>query len=220
MSLPKRSVIVAALSITLLLMVSPAHAQQASGPGASQAAVVTPESALNYELQVNVLSASNTGEGGRLPSELGVLVRQMQPSLPYSNYRLIKTLLHRVQNGGRLAVSGVTSGLWQESGSYPLPPTFYDLNFGRINMNAGEAGRGALQISEFRFGLRVPIVIRTASKESGTAVVPIVDYQPIDINNNRVNLREGEPVVVGTLDIGRPDEMLIIVLSARRAPVR
>ena len=66
----------------------------------------------------------------------------------------------------------------------------------------------------FGFGARIPI--QTASTVASNAPsAPIFNYEPTGLNTD-ISMREGEPVVVGTLNIGPSGDAIILVMSARR----
>ena len=52
----------------------------------------------------------------------------------------------------------------------------------------------------FDFGARVPIQVSGAIAANG-AVAPTINYEPTGVSTD-VSMREGEPVIVGTLNIG------------------
>jgi hypothetical protein len=72
-----------------------------------------------------------------------------------------------------------------------------------------------VQVSPFRFGLRIPLqgIVPRGSGDDGSAGIL---YEPVGITTE-LTLRAGEPTVVGTLDAGRPNETLVLVLIATRA---
>jgi hypothetical protein len=48
-------------------------------------------------------------------------------------------------------------------------------------------------------------------------VAPTINYEPTGIATD-VSMREGEPVIVGTLNIGPSGDAIILVVSAKRTP--
>lgn len=67
----------------------------------------------------------------------------------------------------------------------------------------------------FRFGSRIPIVTYNGVASNGPAA-PIVNYENTGLNTD-ISMREGEPVVVGTLNVGPSGDAIILVMSAKRA---
>jgi hypothetical protein len=168
-----------------------------------------------------LLVASNVaGDNAKLSAPLESVARELRPLLPFTNYRLGATFLGRVKNGRQLNVKGVgrtllVTPLLEAS----VNPTFYEIS-GTANLKTDATGREVVQMSSFRFGLRIPLQ-GTVSRgnSSGDDNSSNIVYEGVGITTD-VNIREGEPIVVGTLDAGRPNETLVLVLIAKRAAVR
>ena len=67
----------------------------------------------------------------------------------------------------------------------------------------------------FRFGARIPIQTGTAVASNGPAA-PIINYENTGLNTD-ISMHEGEPVVVGTLNVGPSGDAIILVMTARRS---
>ncbi len=178
----------------------------------SQSATEKPND-VDLDVELHILVASNTPESAKLVSSLDRVAKQLRTTLPFPNYRLGATFLSRVKNGRTLSVKGVGRTLFVTpmlEGS--VLPTFYEMSAGTMTLKSDAAGRPAIQISGFRFGLRVPL--QSSSSAGGPGAPPVV-YEHIGITTD-LTVREGEAVVVGTLDAGRPNETLVLVLVIRR----
>jgi hypothetical protein len=66
----------------------------------------------------------------------------------------------------------------------------------------------------FNFGARIPIQTPGAIAANGT-VAPTVNYEPTGVSTD-ISMRESEPVIVGTLNIGPSGDAIILVVSAKR----
>ncbi len=169
---------------------------------------------LDLEIELHLLVASGTAaDAGRLPASLEPVARQLRQVLPFSNYRLGATFLSRVKNGRPLSVKGIGRSLMVTpllEGS--VNPTFYEISAGTVTLKGEGSGRDIVQLTPFRFGLRIPLQMGQAKTGESSSVI----YEPVGITTD-VTMRAGEPVVVGTLDAGRPNETLVLVLIARRA---
>lgn len=177
---------------------------------------------VDLEIQLHLLVASNVaGDNAKLSAPLEAVARDLRPLLPFTNYRLGATFLSRVKNGRPLEVKGVGRTLLVTPAlEASVNPTFYEINAGTVSLKADAAGREMVQMFPFRFGLRIPLQGTVArgngSNDDNSANVL---YEGVGIKTD-VSMREGEPVVVGTLDAGRPNETLVLVLIAKRAVVR
>jgi hypothetical protein len=67
----------------------------------------------------------------------------------------------------------------------------------------------------FKFGAKIPIQMGAAVASNAPAA-PIFNYEPTGLNTE-ISMREGEPVVVGTLNVGPSGDAIILVISAQRS---
>jgi hypothetical protein len=169
---------------------------------------------IDLEIELHLLVASGAAaDTNKLPSSLEPAAKQLRQVLPFSNYRLGATFLSRVKNGRPLSVKGIGRSLMVTpmlEGS--VNPTFYEISAGTVTLRGDGGGRDVVQLTPFRFGLRIPLQMGAAKAGEASSVI----YEPVGITTD-VTMRVGEPVVVGTLDAGRPNETLVLVLVARRA---
>jgi hypothetical protein len=168
---------------------------------------------LEIELHLLVASAAAAADANKLPASLEPVAKQLRQVLPFTNYRVGATYLSRVKNGRPLSVKGIGRSLLVipllESS---VNPTFYELSANTVTLKADGSGGDIVQLTPFRFGLRIPLQMGAAKAGESSSVI----YEPVGITTD-VTTRAGEPVVVGTLDAGRPNETLVLVLIARRA---
>lgn len=173
---------------------------------------------VDVEVQLHLLVASNAAESGRLPELLTSVAQNLRPSLPFTNYRLGASFLSRVKNGRPLNTKGVGRSLLVTPAlEASVLPTFYEIGASMINLKTDASGRAVVQVSSFRFGLRIPLQSGTLPRDGGDR--PTIQYEPVGITTD-LTMREGDPVVVGTFDAGRPNETLVLVLVAKRASAR
>ena len=50
---------------------------------------------------------------------------------------------------------------------------------------------------------------------NGPTTAPIINYESTGLNTD-ISMREGEPVVVGTLNVGPSGDAIILVISAKQ----
>ena len=79
----------------------------------------------------------------------------------------------------------------------------------------GEPGaQQIVRMEGFGFGVRIPIITASTVASNGP-LAPIINYESTGLNSD-ISMREGEPVVVGTLNIGPSGDAIILVMSGRR----
>jgi hypothetical protein len=97
-------------------------------------------------------------------------------------------------------------------------PTFN--NFGATVRLATDANSNDIvRMNELRFGAQVPIItaqVTTTNASLSSAPVSSVNYQSIGLKTD-ISMREGSPVIAGTLNVGPQGDAIVIVVSARRA---
>jgi hypothetical protein len=176
---------------------------------------------VDLEFQLHLLVASNVaGDNAKLSAPLESVARELRPLLPFTNYRLGATFLGRVKNGKPINMKGVGRTLLVTPAlEASVNPTFYEIS-GTVILKTDAAGREVVQMSPFRFGLRIPLqgTLPRANAGSDDNSANIL-YEGVGITTD-VSVREGEPIIVGTLDAGRPNETLVLVFIAKRAAVR
>lgn len=215
---PYRSVLTLMFGLMLLLSYSAqqAHAQQKKVLAALSNAPV--EENVNLDIEIYLLAAADTSaEGGKLPNRLEPVVRQLRTSLPFDSYRLTATMLNRMKNGGKLNVKGV--GVTPFSKIVAPAPLFSEYSVHSVTLKNDATGQSIVELVGFRFGAKIPIQTSSPAAAEKGASVPIVQYENTGIYTD-FSMREGEPVVVGTLNVGQPGEAFILVVAAKRTRQR
>jgi hypothetical protein len=192
------------LALTLSLNV---HAQQADGPDET-----------NLDTQLYLIVGTNQDvEDARLPASLEPVVRQLRASLPFKNYRLAATLINRVKNEGRLELNWIgappASPLAAASN---VTPSFSRFSIRQVKLVRNAENQTIVQMVGFNFGARIPIQT-TPSLAANGAIAPAFNYEPTGLSTD-ISMREGEPVIVGTLNVGPSGDAIILVVSAKRTP--
>jgi hypothetical protein len=206
-----------ALMAALLLWVGCAHQPMTVRAQAGPSNAPTMRPAVNYDVQLYLLVASNqTSPHVDVPQAAEAAIKQLRTVLPFNDYRLAMTFLNRVQEGGRLeysAIGGLTPASTQTSS---LSPTFVQFSLGEIKTTANAAGQPVVQVSSFRFGLKVPVQTASVGLEGNKGSYPVIQYQDTGITT-QLSVREDTPTVVGTLPANKPDETFVLLLTIRRA---
>jgi hypothetical protein len=171
----------------------------------------------NLDTQLYLIVATNQDvDDGKLPSSLDSVIKQLRASLPFKNYRLAATLVNRVRNEGRLDLRWIGGPFAVPSGTAAssVTPSFSEFKVQQVKLVRNAEGQPVVHMLRFSFGARIPIVTGTTLAQSGTGA-PILNYENTGLNTD-ISLREGEPVVVGTLNAGPSGDAIILVVSAKR----
>jgi hypothetical protein len=201
---------------TLLLLGSAAGGQQVfaqSSTTASQAEKQEDET--NLDTQLYLLVATNQEvDDTRLPAALDPVIRQLRATLPFKNYRLAATLLNRVKNEGRLNLKWIGGPLVPSGAVSATTPSFNEFKIVGVKLVRNTAGQQLVRMDGFGFGVRIPVITASTVASNGP-MAPIINYESTGLNTD-ISMREGEPVVVGTLNIGPSGDAIILVISAKR----
>ncbi len=210
--------------LLLLLALVVATGQQAMAQDSTEAARNTPASQTtqkdvetNLDTQLYLLVATNQDiDDSRLPAVLDGVVKQLRASLPFKNYRLAATLINRVKNDGRLNLKWIGGPLLGSPSATTagITPSFNEFRVNNVKLAVDTSGNQIVKMEGFAFGARIPIQTATMVASNAPAG-PIINYEPTGLNTD-ISMREGEPVIVGTLNVGPSGDAIILVMSARR----
>ena len=210
-----------ALALCLALSGSiAARAQEQNPPASTSAEARAARDEINYEAQLHLLMASNEADARASPTPaLESAVRQLRTSLPFVNYRLVGAFLCRVRDSGIVEVRGVGNFGLAPTAASPTVPVFYELLLSRLRQSADMSGQPLIHIERFRFGLRLPVTAGSTRAEGSAQSFPVINYEPTGITTE-ISLREATPTIIGTLSTSRADEVMVLVLTVRRAATR
>lgn len=208
-----RSMLIVTLMVTGALACS-TRALAQSEQSSQASSRVKSDDASGLEIQLHLIVARKTadGEDEKLPPAFDAVIKQLKSTFSFKSYRLATTLLNRVRNGGRLSLRWVGSPLLASAAATATTPGFNEFNIQGVKLIQDDSGRDVVQMSNFNFGTRIPI---QTSSLAATAVAPVVQYENTGITTD-ISMREGEPTIVGTLNVGPSGDALIIVVMARR----
>jgi len=164
----------------------------------------------NLEVQLSLIAASRIGpaSSGEIPTQIAGVLETLRNTMKYKNYRYITTFINRASDGGNVHASGAADAFFQVSETKGRQ-TFYDYNVNGITTVKTEGSDQIIQVRDFRFTTRVPIVVSSGSGGSK------IEYQNMDISTG-LTMKDGEIVVVGTSNVGSSDEALIVVISIKK----
>lgn len=213
-----RALLISALLLTGALITSyQVIAQTDSSAQAPQKAKGEDTAGLEVQLHLLVGSKSPSGDGEKLPSSLDAVVKQLRSTFTFKNYRLAATLLNRVKNGGKLSLTWAGGPLLASSAATIATPGINEFHVTNVKLIQDETGRDAVQMLDFNFGARIPIQMSSVASNGNSA--PVIQYERTGITTD-ITVREGEPTIVGTLNVGPSGDALIIVVTAKRPASR
>lgn len=182
---------------------------------AAQGEKVEKEDETNLDTQLYLLVATNQDvDDTKLPAALEPVVKQLRPSLPFKNYRLAATLINRVKNNGRLNLKWV-GGPLGISAAAAINPSFNEFKVFAVKLVTDSSGQSTVRMEGFNFGARIPIQTGMLASNAPSSV-PMINYETTGLSTD-ISMREGEPVVVGTLHVGPSGDAIILVVAAKRS---
>jgi hypothetical protein len=206
------AVICAVLLLTGAVNINSTFAQ--SSDAASQAS--RKDNEINLDTQLYLVLATNQDvSDDRLPVPLDSVLKQLRAALPWKNYRIATTLINRVKNDGRLNLKWIGGPLIGGAAATTQTPSFNEFRVNNVRISTDDEGKTVIRMDGFSFGVRIPIQSGTAVAANGPAA-PIINYENTGLSTD-ISMREGEPVIVGTLNVGPSGDAIILVMSAKRA---
>ncbi len=172
----------------------------------------------NLDTQLYLIVGTNQEiDDSKLPAALDPVVRQLRATLPFKNYRLAATLINRVKNEGRLELNWIgappASPLAAASN---VTPSFSQFKVRQVKLVRNAENQSVVQMVGFNYGARIPIQTTPSLAANGT-IAPAFNYETTGLSTD-ISMREGEPVIVGTLNVGPSGDAIILVVSAKRTP--
>lgn len=181
---------------------------------AQESSAVQKQDETNLDTQLYLLVATNKEvTGAKLPPAIEPVVKQLRAALPFKNYQLAATLLNRVKNEGRLNLKWIGGPMDPSGAVSATSPSFNEFKINGVKLVRDPAGKDLVRLEGFSFGVRIPIL--TAAPVATTGAPPIINYENTGLNTE-VSMREGEPVIVGTLNIGPSGDAIILVMTVKR----
>ena len=173
---------------------------------------------VNLDTQLYLIVGTNQEvSNAKAPAALDPVIKQLRAALPFKNYHVAATLLNRVKSDGRLNLSWIGGPLLESAAETKHTPSFNEFNVRLVRVVDDAEGNKVIRMEGFKFGTRIPIVTYNGVAAVGTPPAPIINYENTGLNTD-ISMREGEPVVVATLNVGPSGDAIILVMSANRAP--
>lgn len=202
------------IALCTLAAVVSVQAQDSNASQTAKQAETKEETNLETQLFLIVGTDADVPDS-KMPAALDTVVKQLRANLPFKNYRLAATMINRVKNEGRMELRWIGGPMTLAAGPAPaLNPSFSTFSVRQVRVVPANDGQPRVQMEGFNFGARVPIQVSSAIAANG-AVAPVINYESTGVSTD-VSMREGEAVIVGTLNIGPSGDALILVVSAKR----
>jgi hypothetical protein len=171
---------------------------------------------INLDTQLYLLVATNQEvDDAKMPAALEPVIKQLRATLPFKNYRVSATLINRVKNDGRLSLKWIGGPLLGSAAATTQTPSFNDFKVVNVKLVRNSEGQSVVRMEGFGFGSRIPIQSGTTVASNGSAA-PNIIYETTGLNTD-ISMREGEPAIVGTLNVGPSGDAIILVMSAKRS---
>lgn len=217
-----KSVCLAMLLVVGLVVVVNARAMaQEPGDATSSTRVASQVPSRDVDVNLNtqlylLVGTSQPVDDGRMPPDLEPVMKQLRTSFPFKNYRLVATLINRVRHDSQLSLNWIGGPLMASpsAATAGITPTFNTFRIGNVKLVTDSAGRPIVRMANFSFGARIPIQTATLVAANAPAG-PVINYEHTGLLTD-ISMGEGEPVVVGTLNVGPSGDAIILVISARR----
>lgn len=182
---------------------------------AQTAQAETKDDETNLDTQLYMIVGTNQGVGdAKMPASLDGVIKQLRATMPFKNYRLAATLLNRVKNEGRLDLGWVGAPLASELVPGQPPMTKSSFGVRQVKLVRNSEGQSTVQLTGFKFNATIPVQINAAVADN-RPVAPVFNYEGTSLSTD-ISMREGEPVIVGTLNVGPSGDAIILVVSVKR----
>ncbi|HKP46530.1 MAG TPA: hypothetical protein VJT50_08015 [Pyrinomonadaceae bacterium] len=207
------------LSLVMLLLViarGGAVMGQTAASDTSPARAEAQTDETNVDTQLYLLVGTNHEvDDAKVPAALDSVMKQLRASLPFKNYRLAATLINRVKNDARLNLKWIGGPMMASAAASGGTPSFNEFRVNNVKLKRDATGALVIKMDGFSFGTRIPVQTGTALASNGPQTAPIINYENTGLNTD-ISMREGEPVMVGTLNVGPSGDAIILVVSAKR----
>ena len=204
----------AMVAVLLVALIIVSTGSNVRAQASSQQQPEVKEDETNLDTQLFLLVATNQPVSDeKLPASLDGVVKQLRATLPFENYRLAATLINRVKNDGRLDLSWIGGPVATTAGSSStVNPSFSQFKVRNVKLARNSQGETVVQMAGFNFGMRIPIQVGQVAVNGG---IPAINYENTGLSTD-ISVREGEPVIVGTLNVGPSGDAIILVVAAKR----
>ncbi len=151
-----------------------------------------------------VVASNDAGVKSEVTPSLSGIVKKLKTDFPFSNYRLTSTAFQRISNrggGDSRSVSYITE---------KNLAVFSEWTINNLESSIDDKGQETLQIQNFKFGQRIPII---GANDTGNNIFV---YEQIGLTA-KFSLPKNTPTIVGSLTTTKPDELMFLILTVKSA---
>ncbi len=170
------------------------------------------ESSYHLTLQL-VVGSNEAGARAEMPSSLDQVTQDIKSRFSFSGYRLANTIQSRIVEAGGAEyksmanISGETSDL--------LQPSYLEVTILDLRNLSQQKGAGLFYGKVFRLGARVPVATGGSFKDEAGKSRPITAYEHIGLTLTKFNVPEGQPTLVGTLNLPGNNGTIFLVMTIK-----
>jgi hypothetical protein len=179
---------------------------------AVHAQAVPPPVEPSHDVTLQVIIGTNDGAGQPLPAELSSISRSLKSNFSFTNYRVAETFLGRIGNRGDLEYKSIFSLTDQKADTEPQ--TFFEWSLRGLRNVKDVNDKTVLQAETLRFGGRVPIKV---SMDASGKLAPMINYEAIGLNLQRLTFPVGTPTLVGSITMTKSLGTMFLVITVRSA---
>jgi hypothetical protein len=167
----------------------------------------------NVETSIYMIGASQGSITGMLDPNgetLTPVLKQLRSIFPYKNYQLLSMMLMRSAQTVKAETAGLMKAVQPVADRWPTPAQYkiaYD------SASVSKESPALIHIANLRVSVSMPVMTGLKPKDAPFASTQF-QMQNVGISTD-VDLREGQKIVVGNVDLADADVCLFLVLSAR-----
>lgn len=166
----------------------------------------------SYEVSLQLLMGSNdAGQKTSLPGNLTSMSQQIGTRYSFSSYRLAGTFLSRISNNGDYYYKSL-SNLFGPATDY-RSQSFLEWNVKTLKNGTTAKGQG-YNLQAFNFGARVPVTTGYVKDQAGKDQ-PVINYESIGLNLNRIGVPENSPTLIGTINLPGAGDTIFLVMTVK-----
>ncbi|MEZ5428127.1 MAG: hypothetical protein R2747_17780 [Pyrinomonadaceae bacterium] len=165
----------------------------------------------SYEVILQTLVASNdAADRAGLPDSLSGTVNKLKTNFAFANYRVVSTHLERISNKGSLFFRSV----FKAAGPEEMSPISTSWQLDSLNSSVDSKGRPGVEFRSFSFEGRI-LYKTTVFNEKAGSMVPATGSDLIELKNQRFNVPENEPTVIGNLALPKSDKQIFLIITVK-----
>lgn len=180
--------------------------------GAVGAVAQNVESSYDLTLQL-VVGSNEAGAKTEMPSSLDQFTQDIKSRFGFSGYRLAKTIHSRIVDAGGAEYKSLVNIFGETTD--PMQPSFMEMSVVDLRNLSQQKGAGLFQGRVFRFGAKVPVATGGSFKDETGKSRPVTAYEHIGLTLTKFNVPEGQPTLVGTINLPGSNGTIFLVMTIR-----